>query len=151
MNKGNKKMIVWGVVVIVIVGALAFYGGMKYQAGKSPAAGAGAAYARGAGGFARGGAGGAGAAGGGLIAGQVVSVDATSITIQERDGSSKVVFFTASTPVMEMVAGKTSDITVGKEVNIVGTTNSDGSISATSVQLRQAAAGQGQAAPAQAQ
>jgi hypothetical protein len=37
-----------------------------------------------------------------------------------------------------MVAGKTSDITVGKQINIVGTTNSDGSITATQVQLRPA-------------
>ena len=128
-------MILLAVFVVLVVGGVSFYGGMKYQSSKAPAAGAGA-FARGAGGFTRGG--GAIGAGGGLIAGQVVSVDATSITIQERDGSSKVVFFTANTPVMEMVAGKQSDITVGKEVNIVGTTNSDGSISATSVQLRPA-------------
>ena len=129
-------MILLAVFVVLVVGGVSFYGGMKYQSSKAPATAAGA-FARGTGGFTRGGGAGAGA-GGGLIAGQVVSVDATSITIQERDGSSKVVFFTANTPVMEMVAGKQSDITVGKEVNIVGTTNSDGSISATSVQLRPA-------------
>jgi uncharacterized protein (UPF0333 family) len=135
MKMEKRKMILLAVFVVVVVGGLSFYGGMKYQSSKSAASRAGS-FARGAGaaGFARGG------AGGGLIAGQVVAVDSTSITIQESDGSSKIVFFTATTPVMEMVAGKASDITVGKQVNIVGMTNSDGSISATSVQLRPAAA-----------
>ncbi len=130
-------MLLLGIFVVIVVGGLSFYGGMKYQSSKTPAVGA---FARGNANFVRGGGLGAGG-GGGLIAGQVVSVDASSITIQERDGSSKVVFFTASTPVMEMVAGKQSDITVGKQVNIVGMTNSDGSISATSVQLRSATTG----------
>ncbi len=142
MKDISKKIIWLMVAVAIIVGGLAFYAGTKYAA-KSKA-GAYGAQARGGnaafGGTARGqGRGGmAGANGAGFTGGKVLSKDATSVTVQARDGSSKVVFFTTATPVSKMVAGAQSDIAVGQEVTIVGTTNPDGSVSASSIQVRPA-------------
>jgi hypothetical protein len=75
--------------------------------------------------------------GGSAITGSVVSKDATSITIAEKTGSA-VVFYSTSTPVMKTVAGTSDDIAAGDAVVVIGTANPDGSITANSIQLRQA-------------
>ncbi|MCX6790357.1 MAG: DUF5666 domain-containing protein, partial [Candidatus Kaiserbacteria bacterium] len=73
---------------------------------------------------------------GGLLSGTIEAKDATSLTLNTRDGSSHVVLITPATNVSKSVSGATSDITVGSTVTVSGTANSDGSVSATLVQLR---------------
>lgn len=80
----------------------------------------------------RGGAGGAG----GLLSGTVATKDSGSITIDTRDGSSHVVLITPATTVQKSVNGSVSDVSVGSTIIVTGTTNSDGSVSAASIQLR---------------
>ncbi len=75
---------------------------------------------------------------GGFLSGTVASKDATSITINTRDGSSHVVLISPSTTVSKSVSGSESDISVGSTVIVSGTTNSGGSVSATLIQLRPA-------------
>lgn len=145
------------VAVLVMVGA-AFYGGMLY--GKSQRTNANFANLTAdqrtarmqAGGFAgRGGAN----VNGGLASGEVLSKDDKSITIKLRDGGSKIVFLGSSTETMKTVVGTAADLTVGQQVVVTGTDNSDGSINAQNVQIRPAgsmplggAAGQGSGQPA---
>jgi hypothetical protein len=73
---------------------------------------------------------------GGLLSGTVAAKDATSITINTRDGSSHVVLISPSTTVSKSVSGSESDISVGSTIIVSGTTNSGGSVSATLIQLR---------------
>ncbi len=75
-------------------------------------------------------------AGGGLLTGIVARKDSESITVDTRDGNSHVVLFTPATSVFKSVAGSLTDVTVGSAVIVTGTTNSDGSLSAHSIQLR---------------
>lgn len=77
-------------------------------------------------------------AGGGFLSGTIASEDANSMTIDTRDGSSHVVLLTPATTVQKSVAGTMSDVPVGSTVMVIGTTNSDGSVSASSIQLRPA-------------
>jgi hypothetical protein len=135
----EKKMITLLVVIVVIVGGLAFYAGDVYAAHKATNANTArvGAFAGGAG--VRG-TRGAGATGGGFSGGTVISKDATSITVQARDGSSKIVFYTANTPIMKTSAGAIGDVAVGSDIAVTGTANSDGSISAQSIQVRPAGA-----------
>ncbi|MFZ2803911.1 MAG: hypothetical protein WA001_01685 [Patescibacteria group bacterium] len=142
---------------IVIVGGGAFYGGTIYAKSTQPAARAGRTGA--AGSFAGrgtfgGGAGGAGGAAGGLTTGTVASKDANSITVSGRDGSSKVVLYSTSTTIGKMTAGTIDDVTQGANVTVMGAANSDGSITAASIQLRPAmptgAPASGSGAPAAA-
>ena len=79
-----------------------------------------------------------GAAGGGLLSGTVAKEDAGSITLNTRDGSSHVVLVTPATTVQKSVSGVLSDVAVGSTIIVTGTTNSDGSVSASSIQLRPA-------------
>jgi hypothetical protein len=77
-----------------------------------------------------------GGSAGGFVNGEVLSVDSKSITVKLRDGGSKIIFFSPTTKVEKTVDGATVDVVVGKQVMIMGATNSDGSINATSIQIR---------------
>jgi hypothetical protein len=77
-------------------------------------------------------------ANGGFLAGTVAAKDATSITINTRDGSSHIVILTPSTSVSKSVNGALTDVSVGSTIMVSGTSNSDGSVSAANIQLRPA-------------
>ena len=131
----NNKIIA-AVVVVVLLGA-SFYGGMVYGKGNTPAAGqsaAGGTFTRGAGGGGRG-------AGGGFTAGQILSNSGTSISIQQQNGSSsELVLISPTTQILKSTTGTASDLTQGTQVTVTGTSNSDGSLTATSIQIRPAGA-----------
>lgn len=138
MNK-----ITLGIIAVLALSG-SFYGGMKYDQSKSlaltgsntgtfSAQGRQAGFGGGNGTTTRGMRG----AGGGT-AGNIVSKDATSITVQMRDGGSRTVFFTAATPVLKSIAGSADDLKIGEMVTVMGTANSDGSVSAQSIQIRPA-------------
>ncbi len=146
----NKK-IVWGIVGIIVLAGV-FYMGVSYGKSQTPASATGAtAYSgargtRGAGGFS-GGAGGFGGANGGFTSGQIISKDATSITVQlaapvgsatsaTNPVGSKIVLLDNSTKITKSVSGTVSDLAVGMQVSVTGTTNTDGSVSAQTVQIR---------------
>ena len=136
MNKYmTNKLILVAVTVAFLVGSGAFYGGMKYAQGKAVSdrqQRLGQTGANIGSGFR----GGQSGAGGGLVSGDIISKDNQSITVKMRDGSSKIVFFSDTTEVSKFVAGVSADLVIGKTVTIIGKTNSDGSVTATSVQLR---------------
>ena len=119
------------IILIIIVGVVAFYSGMKYTSGKQSALSA-AARQR----FGQNGALANQQNGTSAVNGQVVSKNDQSMTVQLRDGSSKIVFYSGSTEVSKFVAGTASDLVPGANVMIGGTTNSDGSFTAQSVQIR---------------
>ena len=78
----------------------------------------------------------AGGNGGGSLSGTIVKEDQNTMTLNTRDGSSHVVFITPDTNVSKSVGGTIADVSVGSTVIISGTTNSDGSVSASLIQLR---------------
>lgn len=130
-----SKLITIVIAVAVVVGGGAFYSGMKYAQSKSASDRQqrfGQTIGSGQGGFR----GGQGGTGGGLVSGDIISKDSQSITVKTRDGSSKIVFFSNATEVSKFVAGASVDLAVGKTVTIIGKANSDGSITAQSIQIR---------------
>ncbi len=130
----NSWLIV--IVVAIVVGGGAFYGGMRYGISTVPAVTAGSGTPGAQGGFGgRGGRGGAGGQGGG-VSGNVIAKDAQSLTVQSRDGSSHIVFYSTSTTMRKMVDGSINDVLVGGTVTVLGATNSDGSVTAQSIQMR---------------
>jgi hypothetical protein len=138
MKKNNQSIII-AILVIIIIGVGAFFGGMKYQESKSLANRPGMGQFEGnegnmmfertdgntnvRRGF------------GGVVMGDVVSVDQNSITVKLSDGSSKIVNLTKSTTYSKTDAVSQSDVTNGTKVAVIGATNSDGSVTATRVEI----------------
>ncbi len=73
---------------------------------------------------------------GGFTGGEIIAKDDKSITVKLPDSGSKIIFFDANTKVSKSVAGATTDLTVGTQVSVTGTPNADGSVNATTVQIR---------------
>lgn len=136
------------IIVIIIVGGGAFYGGMKYSQSKatnnlSPTglqnlrnlspeerqqrfqqmgADIGSAF--------RG-----GQAGEGFVNGEIIAKDEQSITVKLRDGGSKIIFYSDSIEVGKFTNGSSSDLEIGETITVNGTANSDGSITAKTIQI----------------
>lgn len=132
----NQKSIIITIVVAVVIGGLAFFGGMQYQKGQTSAA-FGSGFGARQGGFAGRFGGRAGMMGNGAMAtsGKIVSTSGNSITVQLSDGSSKIVNFSSSTRIVKSQTGTPSDLTTGTQVAVFGTTNSDGSVTAENIQV----------------
>ena len=131
----KKTSLIAAVVVVAI--ALAggsFYTGMVYGKGQNSrigyfgAAGANLQGMRGAKN---------GANGAALISGSILSKDDSSITMKlPNNGGSKIIFFSDTTQISKFASGTADDLVMGTQVSITGTTNSDGSITAQSIQIR---------------
>jgi hypothetical protein len=78
---------------------------------------------------------GAGTGTGGFTTGSIVSSDSNSVTIKLSDGSTKIVLYAPSTVIAVSKTGSASDLTTGQDVTVTGTANSDGSITATRIQV----------------
>ena len=140
----NKKIII-GVVVCLVVALLSFRGGRMYASKNITNANASRQGQFTQGGFNQNGGtrGSMMRGGGGFVSGEVLSIDSKSMTVKlpsggpaSTQGGSKIVFFSPTTKVEKTVDGTTADVVVGKQVMITGTANTDGSVNATSVQLR---------------
>jgi hypothetical protein len=72
---------------------------------------------------------------GGAIMGEVTAKDDKSITIKMSDGSSKIVILSSSTSYRTSTESKAANVELGKQVAVFGTPNSDGSTTASSVEI----------------
>jgi hypothetical protein len=122
-------LITIGIIVLIIVAGGSFYGGMLYgksQNTRSAFAGAGSFQTR----INR-------ANGGNFISGDIISKDASSITLQiPNNGGSKIIFYSGTTQINKSALGTANDLATGTSVSVTGTTNSDGSVTAQSIQIR---------------
>ncbi len=139
--KQNIQVNIWlAILVSLLVGAgSGFFAGIKYQKyqrdgtvfrgliGNGPMGGrfvaGGAAGARGGMGAFR------------PVAGEIIAADDKSATIKLNDGSSKIVMLSEKTEINEATEATVSDLKTGAKVVVFGATNSDGSLTATSIQL----------------
>jgi len=130
-----KKNLILIFIVLIIVGAGGFFGGMKY--GESEALKnltpekmreifqqRGQMFQR-------------QRPGQNFVSGQVISKDEKSLTIKLPDGSTKIVFFSqSSTQITKAEEAKIDDVQIGKEISVSGTSNEDGSLTARMIQIR---------------
>jgi len=69
------------------------------------------------------------------VRGQVLSIDASGLTVKLSDGSSRIVVVSGTTTFVKSASAAQSDVKTGDTVMVVGTQNSDGSITALDVQI----------------
>ena len=146
--KVDSKTIVAGVAVVVAAGA-GFLGGMQYQKTK--------VVANFRGNFAQGqmnGINGQTRATGtrtgsgmqqgmrGMIVGEVTAKDDKSLTVKLTDGSSKIVVLSGSTTYALSSEASLDKIAIGSKISAFGTSNSDGSTTATSIEINPVRRGQ---------
>lgn len=135
-----KSLYTTAIVLIVLVGGAAFFGGMKYQQGKTPqfqgqfpggqfpgGPGPGSPNQQRNGGPSR--------QGFRPVTGEIIEKDSSSITVKLTDGSSKIVNISKNTSISKTSEGSTSDLKKSTKVGVFGTENSDGSVSAQNIQL----------------
>ncbi|HSX18772.1 MAG TPA: DUF5666 domain-containing protein [Candidatus Saccharimonadales bacterium] len=127
----NANTILIAVLVALVVGGAAFFGGMKYQQSKRMAGGQFGAR-QGANGQRQ------GPGGNGNnrpIAGQITAIADNSITVKLMDGTSKIVILSDSTSINKAATATKGDLTNGENVAVFGMTNTDGSVTAQNIQL----------------
>ncbi len=130
-NMKSNTIVIFIVVVVIAAGA-GFFGGTIYQKSQRSQFGQlGGRSQGGSGQFQRRN----GKNGGMAVTGEILSHDDTSITVKMLDGSSKIVILSASTSINKQATGSKNDLTAGQRVAVFGSTNSDGSVTAQSVQI----------------
>ncbi|HVT01730.1 MAG TPA: hypothetical protein VHE53_05910 [Patescibacteria group bacterium] len=137
--KSGSNLLMTGVIVVVVA-AVAFFGGMQYQKMQRPSGQFAATNGQGrfVQGAARFGMGNGTGRGNGInrpIIGQIISTDANGITIKMADGSTKIILVGSDAKINKTDTGTKSDFKNGINVLVVGTTNSDGTVTATNVQI----------------
>ncbi len=74
---------------------------------------------------------------GGGVNGEILLKDENTITLKLRDGNSKIIFYSEKTTISKMASSTSEGLMVGDQATISGSSNSDGSINADSIQVRQ--------------
>lgn len=75
-------------------------------------------------------------AGSGATFGEVTKIDDTSITIKTVDGSSKIILISDTTTFNKSAAASKTDLTVGSQVRVDGTTDTNtGSVTGKTIQI----------------
>lgn len=116
------------IIAILVVGVASFFGGMQYQKSQR-------------GNFAQ--LNGQNRTGFGQenrvnfrpVNGQIISTDDKSITVKLADGSSKIILVPDSSAITEATSTSKQALNTGKQVMVIGTINSDGSVTASNIQL----------------
>ncbi len=133
------------IVLVILASGVGFFAGSKYQSSRNPFANK--AFGDGQNFQFKGGQGVKvqnGQAGqkvafrGGQVMGEIISLDDRSLTVKMPDGSSKIVLFTDTTTYAKSADAVKTDLKTGDTVAVTGETNSDGSVSATNIQLNPA-------------
>lgn len=131
----SKKIILY-VLVGIVIAAGGFCGGMFYQKNKAPGGfngnrpqgmGTPPAGIKNQNGF----------KGGGTM-GTVYSKDDKSITLKMSNGSTKTIYYSDSTEVTKDTDGSINDLAEGTSVDVSGTSNSDGSVTAKTIRIQPA-------------
>jgi hypothetical protein len=127
-----KNSLIITIVVAIVVGALGFFTGMQYQKSQR------ATFPQGLG--QRGPSGNLGGNQRGFtgtrpVNGEITSLDDKTITIKSQDGSSKIIVYSTSTKINKTTEGSTSDLKTGEQVIVIGTENTDGTVTAQSISV----------------
>ncbi len=69
------------------------------------------------------------------VSGEIIASDDKSITVKLQDGSSKIVLVSSQTTINKAAQATKDDLKSGEQVAVFGQENSDGSVTAQNIQL----------------
>jgi hypothetical protein len=124
-----KSPITISIIIAVVFAGAGFFGGIEYQKSKNQAFvrrmgngqfGPGQGFNRG--GFRP-------------VSGEITSIDDKSITVKMVDGSSKIIILSEKTEINKADTATKDELKTGTRVVVFGTTNTDGSVTASNIQL----------------
>lgn len=133
----NKTVII-AVVLVIVAGIGGFFAGKYYQASQTASRFAqfgGAVGGQGGQFYRKFGQGDQRGQGMNVVRGQVVSTDSNTITLKLPNGSTKIIVVGSSANIYQSTKGTLSDLKAGDTLNIFGTANSDGSVTAQNIQI----------------
>jgi hypothetical protein len=136
-----KKNLTIFIVLLVVVGAGSFFGGIKYGQSKLSFAFKNGNFPGGPGGLQASSTFAGQNRGGSFVSGEIISKDSSSITLKTANGGSKIVFYSVSTQIQKIATGTADDLGVGSSIVVTGTSNSDGSVTAKSIETGSLTAG----------
>lgn len=144
----SKSQSMLAVVIAILLCGGSFYAGTKYASSTTPARQNGAGgFGQGGAGFQRGtgpgtGMGGTmfrgGARGQAVTNGDISKIEGSMITVKLPDGGSKLIITSSSTKVMQMTEATPDILKTETPVMVMGTANTDGSLTAATIQIRPA-------------
>lgn len=118
--------------IALVVGGVAFYGGIQYQKSQSVA---GRSFINNQQGTGRTGTGARRIGNGQPVSGEILNMDDTTMTVKLTDGSSRIILFTNKTIFNKTATVEKSELKVGEKIGVFGISNPDGSVTAQNVQL----------------
>jgi len=140
-----KNNLVLTIIVSLIVGVVGFYAGMKYQQSQRPRLLGDGQFGSRQGGATQQN----NRAGFRPVNGEIIEQDEKSITVKLQDGSSKIVFLSDTTTINKSSEGDKKDLKIGEKIGVIGLENSDGSVTAQTIQLNPIFRNQNSGAPKQ--
>jgi len=72
---------------------------------------------------------------GNMTIGEITKIDDKSITLKTADGGSKIVLLSDSTVINQSTTAAKTDLKVGSKISIIGSQNTDGSITSKTINL----------------
>lgn len=130
----NNPVVV--VVVAISVVTAAFFGGIKYDQFQNGGQKFVGAYGQGRGTNGMGGANANRGGGKNGAMGEILSMDDKSVTLKLPNGGSRIVLLSEKTQVMKSITGSKTDLKIGLNLIVNGVTNTDGSVTADTIQIR---------------
>ena len=132
-----KSPITISIIVAVIFAGTGFFAGMQYQQSKAPefAGRLGNGQFGPGQGFVRGNGNGQNRGGFRPVSGEITESDGKTMTVRLDDGSSKIVILSDKTEINKADIATKDELKSGTRVAVFGAENSDGSVTAQSIQL----------------
>jgi hypothetical protein len=132
-----KKNLIILIIAIIVAGGAGFFGGTQYQKSTGTKVAANGFNRAGFAGMATGQRTGTrnAANGSGFTSGQILAKTDNSLTIKLASGGSEIVFLAPSSQIMQSSTTTIANLNVGQSVMVTGTANSDGTVTAKTVQV----------------
>lgn len=135
----KNNLIIGVILALIIGGGIGFFAGMQFEKSQTPnmAMNNGGNFQQGPRDGSRQFPGGSAAPNSNFrpTNGEIISADESSITVKTSDGSSKIILITNNTSINKATEVSIDELKVGETVMVVGETNSDGSQTASTIQL----------------